>query len=176
MKRQLSAEGNYTEAELEEYMQSHKKLMIDSLWKLNVADIEATLSRVCQMVGWYIHEFRPFSYFIYFHEFIFSLRFYKIAMQRKRNCVWGEGVWRPWEKSFKWACLITSLTITIAVTLHSVPRLSSAWISCCFRGWRRLMELTVKMQMTHWWSRFEMKEATLLLPPTHQQKLQIMQR
>lgn len=55
MKRQLSAEGNYTEEELEEYMQSHKKLMIDSLWKLNVADIEATLSRVCQMVcflGW----------------------------------------------------------------------------------------------------------------------------
>ena len=50
MKRQLSAEGNYTEDELEEYMQSHKKLMIDSLWKLNVADIEATLSRVCQMV------------------------------------------------------------------------------------------------------------------------------
>ncbi|KAL3321750.1 hypothetical protein AABB24_039386 [Solanum stoloniferum] len=50
MKRHLSAEGNYTEEELEEYMQSHKKLMIDSLWKLNVADIEATLSRVCQMV------------------------------------------------------------------------------------------------------------------------------
>ncbi|KAL0432828.1 UNVERIFIED_CONTAM: Chaperone protein dnaJ 10 [Sesamum latifolium] len=50
MKRQLSAEGNYTEEELEAYMQSHKKLMIDSLWKLNVADIEATLSRVCQMV------------------------------------------------------------------------------------------------------------------------------
>ncbi|TKY53835.1 Chaperone protein dnaJ 10 [Spatholobus suberectus] len=50
MKKQLSSEGNYTEEELEEYMQSHKKLMIDSLWKLNVADIEATLSRVCQMV------------------------------------------------------------------------------------------------------------------------------
>jgi hypothetical protein len=50
MKRHLSAEGNYTEEQLEEYMQSHKKLMIDSLWKLNVADIEATLSRVCQMV------------------------------------------------------------------------------------------------------------------------------
>ncbi|XP_068648895.1 chaperone protein dnaJ 10-like isoform X2 [Aristolochia californica] len=50
MKRQLSSEGNYTEDELEEYIQSHKKLMIDSLWKLNVADIEATLSRVCQMV------------------------------------------------------------------------------------------------------------------------------
>ncbi|KAF8022423.1 hypothetical protein BT93_F0066 [Corymbia citriodora subsp. variegata] len=50
MKKQLSQEGNYTEEELEAYMQSHKKLMIDSLWKLNVADIEATLSRVCQMV------------------------------------------------------------------------------------------------------------------------------
>ncbi|KAK1393434.1 Chaperone protein dnaJ 10 [Heracleum sosnowskyi] len=50
MKRQLSSEGNYTEEELEAYMQSHKKLMVDSLWKLNVADIEATLSRVCQMV------------------------------------------------------------------------------------------------------------------------------
>ncbi|KAL3830574.1 hypothetical protein ACJIZ3_019376 [Penstemon smallii] len=50
MKKQLNAEGNYTEEELEEYMQSHKKLMTDSLWKLNVADIEATLSRVCQMV------------------------------------------------------------------------------------------------------------------------------
>ncbi|CAI0463753.1 unnamed protein product [Linum tenue] len=50
MKKQLNAEGNYTEEELEEYMQSHKKLMINSLWKLNVADIEATLSHVCQMV------------------------------------------------------------------------------------------------------------------------------
>ncbi|KAL6176273.1 hypothetical protein ACLB2K_052907 [Fragaria x ananassa] len=48
MKKQLNAEGNYTEEELEEYMQSNKKLMIDSLWKLNVADIEATLSRVLQ--------------------------------------------------------------------------------------------------------------------------------
>ncbi|PON73272.1 Terminal organelle assembly protein [Trema orientale] len=51
MKKQLSAEGNYTEEELEEYMQSHKKLMIDSLWKLNVADIEATLSRVHTLNG-----------------------------------------------------------------------------------------------------------------------------
>ncbi|KAG2319621.1 hypothetical protein Bca4012_054135 [Brassica carinata] len=50
MKRQLSAEGNYTEKELEEYMKAHKKVMIDSLWKLNVADIENTLSRVCELV------------------------------------------------------------------------------------------------------------------------------
>lgn len=62
MKRQLSAEGNYTEEELEAYMQSHKKLMVDSLWKLNVADIEATLSRVCQMV-----IFNSKSFFLSFY-------------------------------------------------------------------------------------------------------------
>lgn len=50
LKKHLSTEGHYTEEELENYMQSHKKLMVDSLWKLNVADIEATLTRVCQMV------------------------------------------------------------------------------------------------------------------------------
>ncbi|KAA3454140.1 Chaperone DnaJ [Gossypium australe] len=50
IKSQVTAttEGNYTEEELEEYMQSHKKILTDSLWKLNVADIEATLSRVLQ--------------------------------------------------------------------------------------------------------------------------------
>ena len=57
IKKQLSAEGNYTEEELEAYMQSHKKLMTDSLWKLNVADIEATLSRVCQMVVLLVHRY-----------------------------------------------------------------------------------------------------------------------
>ncbi|KAL0807977.1 hypothetical protein Bca101_100469 [Brassica carinata] len=50
MKKQLNGEVNYTEEELEEYLQSHKRVMVDSLWKLNVADIEATLTRVCQLV------------------------------------------------------------------------------------------------------------------------------
>ncbi|KAK4781906.1 hypothetical protein SAY86_016008 [Trapa natans] len=50
VKKHLSEGGDYTDDQLEDYIQSHKKLMIDSLWKLNVADIEATLSRVCQMV------------------------------------------------------------------------------------------------------------------------------
>ena len=50
MKRQLSTEGNYSEGDLEAYLQSNKELMINSLWKLNVADIEGTLSHVCQMV------------------------------------------------------------------------------------------------------------------------------
>lgn len=50
LKKYMSAEGQYTEEGLEMYMENHKKVMVDSLWKLNVADIEATLSHVCQMV------------------------------------------------------------------------------------------------------------------------------
>ncbi|CAD6245989.1 unnamed protein product [Miscanthus lutarioriparius] len=50
LRKYMSAEGQYTEAELEMYMENHKEVMVDSLWKLNVADIEATLSHVCQMV------------------------------------------------------------------------------------------------------------------------------
>ncbi|CAM0912010.1 unnamed protein product [Alopecurus aequalis] len=50
LKKQMGAEGHTTEEELEMYMQNHKKVMVDSLWKLNVADIEATISHVCQMV------------------------------------------------------------------------------------------------------------------------------
>ncbi|CAL5013485.1 unnamed protein product [Urochloa decumbens] len=50
LRKYMSAEGQYTEEELEVYMENHKKVMVDSLWKLNVADIEATLSHVCQMV------------------------------------------------------------------------------------------------------------------------------
>ncbi|XP_006660786.1 chaperone protein dnaJ 10-like [Oryza brachyantha] len=50
LKKHLSAECKYTEEELEAYMETHKSVMVDSLWKLNVADIEATLSHVCQMV------------------------------------------------------------------------------------------------------------------------------
>jgi hypothetical protein len=50
LRKYMSAEGQYTEEELEMYMENHKKVMVDSLWKLNVADIEATISHVCQMV------------------------------------------------------------------------------------------------------------------------------
>ncbi|KAF8694881.1 hypothetical protein HU200_037981 [Digitaria exilis] len=48
LKKHLSAECHYTEEELEAYLQTHKSVMVDSLWKLNVADIEATLSHVLQ--------------------------------------------------------------------------------------------------------------------------------
>ena len=55
MKQQLSEDGRYTEEEeLERYIETHKKVMIDSLWKLNVSDIEATLSHVCHTVTIYL--------------------------------------------------------------------------------------------------------------------------
>ncbi|KAL5201702.1 hypothetical protein ABZP36_036056 [Zizania latifolia] len=50
LKNHLSAECHYNEEQLEAYMEAHKSVMVDSLWKLNVADIEETLSHVCQMV------------------------------------------------------------------------------------------------------------------------------
>lgn len=51
MKRQLRTEGDHDESDVEAYLQSNKDLMINSLWRLNVADIEATLLHVCQMVS-----------------------------------------------------------------------------------------------------------------------------
>lgn len=50
MKRQLRTQGIHDESDVEAYLQSNKDLMLNSLWKLNVADIEATLLHVCQMV------------------------------------------------------------------------------------------------------------------------------
>ena len=50
LKKQLEAgEGNEEEA-IGSYLESKQKIMLDSLWKLNVADIEQTLSHVCQAV------------------------------------------------------------------------------------------------------------------------------
>lgn len=50
MKKQLEeGDGNGEEA-IERYLELKQKMMLDSLWKLNVADIELTLSHVCQQV------------------------------------------------------------------------------------------------------------------------------
>lgn len=73
LRKQLNEDGQYTEEELEEYMQTHKKLMVDSLWKLNVADIEATLSNVCQMVFFLdiLVSFDEASFFCFIQSFVF---------------------------------------------------------------------------------------------------------
>eukprot|EP00252_Welwitschia_mirabilis_P001445 TRINITY_DN11307_c0_g3_i1.p1 TRINITY_DN11307_c0_g3~~TRINITY_DN11307_c0_g3_i1.p1 ORF type:complete len:394 (-),score=100.39 TRINITY_DN11307_c0_g3_i1:375-1556(-) len=50
MKRHINSGESISEEELQSYIQSNKDVMVNSLWKLNVADIEATLTDVCQMV------------------------------------------------------------------------------------------------------------------------------
>lgn len=49
LKRQIEA-GQMEEQGVEAYLEQRQELMIGNLWKLNVADIENTLSRVCQKV------------------------------------------------------------------------------------------------------------------------------
>ncbi|KAL4182668.1 hypothetical protein AMTRI_Chr11g151330 [Amborella trichopoda] len=50
IKRHLGAEKEYSEDDIETFLLSKKGVMISSLWKLNIIDIEATLTHVCEMV------------------------------------------------------------------------------------------------------------------------------
>lgn len=54
LKKQLEAGEDAGEEAIETYLESKQKVMLDSLWKLNVADIELTLSHVCQAVCFFI--------------------------------------------------------------------------------------------------------------------------
>ena len=47
---QKQIEAGQMEQGLEAFLASKQELMIGNLWKLNVADIENTLSNVCQKV------------------------------------------------------------------------------------------------------------------------------
>ncbi|CAM6034230.1 unnamed protein product [Sphagnum compactum] len=49
LKRQLQS-GEMGEVNVESLMESKQQMLLDSLWKLNVADIELTISHVCQTV------------------------------------------------------------------------------------------------------------------------------
>ena len=66
LRKHLSAECHYSEEQLEAYMLAHKSVMVDSLWKLNVADIEATLSHVLKWSVFisclYFQVFQKISY------------------------------------------------------------------------------------------------------------------
>jgi len=48
--KKQTQDGELGEQTMEAYLESKQKMMLDSLWKLNVADIELTLSHVCRMV------------------------------------------------------------------------------------------------------------------------------
>jgi hypothetical protein len=48
--RQSARDGCATEQDVDLQMRMHKDLMMNSLWKLNVVDIEMTLLHVCELV------------------------------------------------------------------------------------------------------------------------------
>lgn len=49
--RQFKMDGSGPENDIESHIRANKDTFLNSLWKLNVVDIELTLINVCQMVG-----------------------------------------------------------------------------------------------------------------------------
>jgi hypothetical protein len=49
LKKQMQA-AELGQQSMEAFLETKQKTMLDSLWKLNVADIELTLSHVCHAV------------------------------------------------------------------------------------------------------------------------------
>ncbi|XP_058097372.1 chaperone protein dnaJ 10 isoform X2 [Magnolia sinica] len=50
MRRQFKTDGSAPENDIESHIRLNKDVMMSSLWKLNVVDIEVTLLHVCEMV------------------------------------------------------------------------------------------------------------------------------
>ncbi|CAA3020345.1 Hypothetical predicted protein [Olea europaea subsp. europaea] len=50
VRRQFNMDGSGTENDVESHLRLNKDTLMNSLWKLNVVDIEVTLLHVCQMV------------------------------------------------------------------------------------------------------------------------------
>uniref|UniRef100_A0A2C9U1Z5 DNAJ-containing protein X-domain domain-containing protein n=1 Tax=Manihot esculenta TaxID=3983 RepID=A0A2C9U1Z5_MANES len=50
IRKQFKMDGSGPENDVESHLRSNKEILMNSLWKLNVVDIEVTLVHVCQMV------------------------------------------------------------------------------------------------------------------------------
>ena len=50
IRRQFKMDGSAPENDVESHVRLNKDTLMNSLWKLNVVDIEVTLIHVCQMV------------------------------------------------------------------------------------------------------------------------------
>lgn len=58
MRRQFKMDGSGPTNDVESHLRSSKDTLMNSLWKLNVVDIEVTLLHVCQMVNlFWSHSF-----------------------------------------------------------------------------------------------------------------------
>lgn len=51
IRRQFKMDGSGPENDVESHIRLNKDTLLNSLWKLNVVDIEVTLMHVCQMVS-----------------------------------------------------------------------------------------------------------------------------
>lgn len=60
IRRQFKVDGSGPEHDVESHIRLNKDTLLNSLWKLNVVDIEVTLVHVCQMVGDLIQTARTF--------------------------------------------------------------------------------------------------------------------
>ena len=66
IRRQFKMDGSAPENDVESHVRLNKDTLMNSLWKLNVVDIEVTLIHVCQMV---ISLFPPINYNLFMFTF-----------------------------------------------------------------------------------------------------------
>lgn len=69
VRRQFKMDGSGPENDVESHLRLNKDTLTNSLWKLNVVDIEVTLLHVCQMVI-YILFMSSLCALAFLHEWI----------------------------------------------------------------------------------------------------------
>lgn len=62
IRRQFKMDGSGPENDVESHIRLNKDTLLNSLWKLNVVDIEVTLMHVCQMVSDFLQSTENLSF------------------------------------------------------------------------------------------------------------------